>query len=177
MRVFIGIQFTQEERDEIEKIQTRYRKILGEQKSLRWIATHNLHITVVPPWYEQDIDSLKKKIKQGNIDLKPFSAVLTRLTFAPPNLRRLIWLEGSTPPGIVMLQDMLLKILSKPIENRRFSLHATLARFEPRHFSSFRIKHIDEKIHFPMKVSSFTLFESRLLRGGAEYKNLETIAF
>jgi 2'-5' RNA ligase len=58
MRVFIGIKAS-------GRLQTLVREWRGNYKNLpvRWIKDRNLHLTLVPPWYEKDVGKAVAKLK------------------------------------------------------------------------------------------------------------------
>ena len=143
------------------------------QLPVRWLIGKNLHITLVPPWYEEEsqISGCKVRLAEAANGLKPFELKFTRVTFGPdPREPRLIWAEGTAPKEIVELRDKLLRVFSRPAEKRTFKTHLTLARFRPETFSSFPVKNLDEKVYWPEKVSSVVLMESHLSRDGADYE-------
>lgn len=59
MRVFIGVKASKQ----LQKKVRGWRKIHAGLP-VRWIKEHNLHLTLVPPWYEDDIEKAKKKLHE-----------------------------------------------------------------------------------------------------------------
>lgn len=150
---------------------------------VRWLVGKNLHITLVPPWYEENLEKIEKLLKQvkssGSIDLK-----FERVTFGPdPRRPRLIWAEGEVPPKLLALQQKLQEILEKEPENgfdrlttkRPLTLHLTLARFRPESFSSFEIQELKERIDWREEASRVALFNSMLSREGANYQIIRSV--
>lgn len=137
---------------------------------VRWLAGKNLHITLVPPWYEKDTDSAKDKLNKITA-AGGFEIEFKKINFGPdPHRPRLIWAEGSAPKEIVALKDGACEIFNRPKESRPFLLHLTLARFRPETFSSFVVKKLDERVAWTDNVRSIVLMESHLSRRGADYE-------
>lgn len=166
-RIFIAAPLSENLRNEIKIWRKKY-----ERLPVRWLEDKNLHITIIPPWYEKDTENIKNICKQ--VKGKAFDAVFEEIEFGPDLRRpRLIWAEGETPPEIISLKLELEEKLHKQPEKRPFRLHLTLARFRPETFSSFSIKRLKEKIYWRDKISSFNLLEAHLSREGADYAILE----
>jgi RNA 2',3'-cyclic 3'-phosphodiesterase len=174
MRIFIGLTFEKEVIQELVDIQEQLQKDLKYHKSFKWIAPQNLHITLVPPWNVTSTTEVEEVLNSFSTPIRAFSGTFTNVWYGPQKNARLIWITGSIPPGLVQVQDELYRTLGKPIENRNFVMHTTLARFDPRHKSSFARKTIDQKVHIPFPIASFTLFESQLLEKGVQYRRIKT---
>ncbi len=171
---------------------------------VRWLSGHNLHITLVPPWEEDNIETvieilnrhydrpqhqmfgerrnpyLHEKSRQGSLDKArdDMRVIFTSASFGPnPNSPRLIWATGETPKALPELKSKLESILNTQPEQRDFKTHITLARFRPDDFKTFPSKSLIEQIHWGMPVDSFVLYESHLSPSGAEYEILETFKF
>ena len=167
-RIFIAIPISQPLQQEILEWEKGF-----PQLPVRRLVGKNLHITLVPPWYEEEsqITKCKALIAEATSEFKPFGLKFARVTFGPDQREpRLIWAEGTAPKEIVELRDKLLRVFSRPAEKRTFKTHLTLARFRPETFSSFPVKNLDEKVYWPEKVSSVVLMESHLSRDGADYE-------
>lgn len=135
----------------------------------RIIQAENWHLTLIPPWYEEDVDSLllnlKRKIKV--VKLSPFEIVFERISLGPTkNNPRLVWLTGKTNPKLIFLKDALEKALGKAGEERSFIPHITLARFK----KEKNIKFFESRVRFRERVSSFCVFESKLSSKGTNYE-------
>ena len=137
---------------------------------VRWLAGKNLHITLVPPWYEENLEKVKN-ILQGVAGFGEFEISFRRVTFGPdPRRPRLIWTGGEMPEGLLELYKKVHEVLGREKEKRPFQLHLTIARFQPENFSLFPIQKLDEKVDWRDRVDRVVLFESRLSREGADYK-------
>jgi 2'-5' RNA ligase len=168
-RIFIAITISKQLQAEILRWSQKYKKL-----PVRWLAGKNLHITLVPPWHEIDIENQIFKIKK--IKAEPFIIEFTKVTFGPnPNQPRLIWSIAKAQPQIFHLKNKLEMIFPEHKKIQRdFITHLTIARFDNKKFSSFPIKKIDEDVLWQDEVNSFVLMESRLSPKGADYEILET---
>jgi 2'-5' RNA ligase len=167
MRVFVGIKADEEIQKQILKWQEKFKNL-----PVRFIKPQNLHLTLLPPWYENNPDRLVKDLKKFNSEIKPFSITFEKIMTAPPNNPRLIWTEGPTVPELSKLREALAQYLKKSKGKRHFKPHITLARFKPQDFNF--IGKIEENLEIkPSTVSTFTLFESTLSRSGAQYRTIE----
>lgn len=143
---------------------------------IRWLKRENLHLTLVPPWYEDDGGIGRVKGLLSSVRKERFVLDFRRVTYGPnPKRPRLVWLEGETSRGLVNLRDSLCEILGKEIEKRPFLLHLTIGRFRENEFSSFAVKEINDKFIFKEEATSLLLMESHLERSGAEYSVLHKI--
>jgi len=137
---------------------------------VRWVEGKNLHITLVPPWYEENTDAALKKLERVE-NSGAFDVYFRSVSYGPnQKFPRLIWAEGKTPGALLALKREAHKALGIPEEKRPLLLHLTLARFQPEEFSSFRVKHLHEKVAWRDTVSSVLLMESRLAPSGADYE-------
>ena len=178
-RIFVAIDLSKE----LQKKVLTFQKSLSQKiftsasgSDVRWLSGKNLHITLIPPWYENNPTEIIAKLKTIRGQFSAFELEFTKITYGPnPNSPRLIWASGQTPPVIIELQKNLQKILNISTENRPFLLHFTLARFRQEDFKNFPIKTLNEKISWHQNVSSIVLMQSHLSRTGADYEILEKI--
>ena len=173
-RIFIGIAIS----DNLQKEILEWQKSRPDLK-VRWLKPKNLHITLVPPWFEKNVDRIKEKISLLK-KFKPFIIKFNKISLGP-NIKhpwatvhrvspKLIWLEGRSK------EFNNLKIeLEKYFENKDIhppKLHVTIARFKISDFLKFPKKELSEKIDWEEEVENITLFESL---GNSEYKALYDI--
>jgi len=176
-RIFVAILISPKLQKEIITWENQWQSA-SRKMPVRWLAEKNLHLTLIPPWYEDDIDQITKILKTFSGKTVPYEIKFDKVTFGPdPSIPRLIWAEGKTPPEIINLKSQLEKILLKQPEKRPFLLHLTLARFRPEMFSIFPIKKLDESVSWNDNINSFALMESHLSPKGAEYSILEKFRF
>jgi 2'-5' RNA ligase len=167
-RIFIGLPIGENLQDKILKFEKKFKNL-----PVRWILPHNLHITLVPPWYENNIEEVKEKLKSFNLG-KSFKISFYKVEYGPSKkFPRLIWAVGDTPKELLILRQNLFNILGQKPEERDFKLHLTLARFNFNPEIKFR--EINESIYWEDDVKEVILFCSHLLKRGAEYEVLEKI--
>lgn len=171
-RIFVGIKVSEKLQKEI----ARWRKLFESRLPVRWLLSKNLHLTLIPPWYEENLDSIKKALMATDFKVQPFEIAFHQVTFGPQAKNpRLIWAQGQTYPPLVILRDQLSKVLPRPVEKQPLLPHLTLARFRPHDFVNFPIKKLDEPVRWNQKVRSIALFEVHLLPSGADYQSLAEI--
>jgi 2'-5' RNA ligase len=168
-RVFVGIKADANLAGEI----VAWQKIQKSNK-VRWTSKKNLHLTVVPPWCEKNIEDLKMRLERLDLNVSPFSISFNNILFGPTRRHpRLIWVRGFVHHEL--LPNLKRKIeggLGFASEKREFKFHITLGRFKEKDFGVISKKVKTDKISWKMKVDSFHLFESSLSRHGAEYEVL-----
>ena len=143
---------------------------------VRWLKGKNLHITLIPPWEEENIEKIKVALKMIKGNVGPFEIVFEKVEFGPHfDKPRLIWAEGQPPKEIIDLKNKLEKTLGVRGDTRPFQLHLTLARFRPETFSSFPVKQLREEVYWLEQVTSIVLMESHLLPKGSDYEVLEEV--
>lgn len=151
---------------------------------VKWLAGDNLHITVVSPWLETDVDSIISKldnfvdkVKTGELDIKPFSLRFFKTVFGPNRFSpRLVWTEGQPPVALLELKNRLEQTLAKP-DDRFFRLHLTLGRFKLEDFGPAGLPDLFDRVDWGQEVKNFALFESILKDGRAEYTKIKEFAF
>lgn len=169
MRVFVAIGLPRQLQDSITAWAKTY-----EELPVRWIAGKNLHITLVPPWQEDDVDAVRERLSTVlDRSSGPFRVHFSRVTFGPrPREPRLIWAVGDAPAPLIELRENVHAALEMQMEERPFRAHLTLARFRAEDLQRSPVKTLDEKIDWHLDADSFVLMESRLSRSGADYEIL-----
>ncbi|MDP2630697.1 MAG: RNA 2',3'-cyclic phosphodiesterase [Candidatus Uhrbacteria bacterium] len=171
-RIFVAIPISDELQQEIERWEQSFQKFPA-----RWLLGKNLHITLVPPWYEEDIDGVIKKLSSIEMAHDRFVFDFFRVAYGPSVREpRLIWAEGETPSQLLALKENIERALNIEPEHRPFKLHLTLARFRPETFSLFPTKKLDEHVAWHQICDSFVLMESHLSRAGADYEIIKSFA-
>lgn len=178
LRIFVAIKISEKLQNQIADWRIDFLgKNPGAFFDLRWLENKNLHITLIPPWYEDErnIEKATSDMRQATRQIRSFDIEFNKVTYGPePRRPRLIWAEGNAPHELLQLKDALEKMFPKhKSEYREWITHLTLARFRQGDFHYFSLKKLDEKISWREKVKSVVLMESRLSPAGANY---ETIA-
>jgi 2'-5' RNA ligase len=145
---------------------------------VRFLAGDNLHITVVSPWLETDVDLVVEKLDKFVSDQRePFSINFFKVVFGPNRFNpRLIWAEGQAPVSLLELKNRLEQALAKP-DNRFYRLHLTLGRFHLEDFGSAGLPDLFDRVDWTEEVKSFALFESTLSQDGADYRQIKEFSF
>lgn len=151
---------------------------------VRWLSGDDLHITVVSPWQEEDVDGVinkldefSDKIKRGELEIKPFDLKFFKTVFGPNRFSpRLIWTEGQPPVALLELKNRLEQTLAKP-DNRFYRLHLTLGRFRLEDFGPAGLPDLFDRVDWGQYVKSFSLFESTLGADGPQYTKIKDFKF
>jgi len=177
-RIFIALGISKELIGSILNWEENFaHKSKDTHSKIRWLKPNNLHITLVPPWYEDDSGIKKVEDLLDLVGRKKFTLEFYRINYGPnPKKQRLVWLEGEAPHRLIDFRDDLYVTLGKERE-KGFMLHLTIGRFRENEFSSFLVKEINDEFIFKEEVSSLLLMESHLGKSGAEYEVLYKIDF
>ena len=170
-RVFVGFALSDGLQKKVFSLQKKYEAI-----PIRWTERKNLHITLIPPWYTSNINSVVSLLKKVG-GIRNVTVVFGKVELGPTNRPRLIWAEGLVPDEVLNLKTKIQKALKKPNEKRKFTLHLTLARFRPENFITFPIKRLEERVFWKQTLNSFCLYEVHLKRSGAEYEKVAEFKF
>ena len=158
--------------EQLQKNVMKYREFYPDLP-VRWLEGKNLHITLIPPWEEKNIEEIEKKLKplenkSGEIEIK-----FNNVSFGPNRYNpRLVWATGEASRKIIELKKSLEEVLNKPAERNNFLLHLTIARFRPEDFINFTIKQIIDEVAWKEIAKEFVIMCSHLSRAGANYEIL-----
>ncbi len=143
-----------------------------------WLSGDHLHITVVSPWFETEIDKVINKLDEfAQMTRHTFFIDFHKVVFGP-NRRapRLIWAEGNPPHSLLKLKDDLEIALNRP-DPRFYRLHLTLARFKAEDFG-LTLPNLYDRIDWGAEIKGFTLLESILKPdAGPEYLKVKEFSF
>lgn len=175
-RIFIAVNLPKTVKEKLLAYQEKWPELPS-----RWTKTANLHLTLV--FYGNASDNELEEIKQKTREIvkkhKPFSLKLSKIVYGPSaSQARMVWTIGETTKELVALQEELAVSLER-IEERKFSLHITLARFLEWEFRKIPLEErpeIDEEINLEIRVDSIEVMDSKIRRGGAEYVICESIS-
>ncbi len=174
-RVFVTLYPSDEFREKVVAWEEKYKTL-----PVRWLQGKNLHITLIPPWYVEDVDAVQLVLDAWakNKPTEPFTIRFHSVSFGPdPRRPRLIWASGKTPRELLKLKAGIEKTLHYESGLRDFKLHLTLARFREEDFPVFSVTTLNETVAWEDTVDSFVLMESHLSRAGADYEILARYAF
>jgi len=172
-RIFLGIPISSKNKERIKRWQRENLSGLP----LRKVAVKNLHLTLVPPWYETNINKLINVFEKSKIFVKPFIVNFRQIEPGPLAKRpRLIWITGKKSENLNNLKKSFEKLLNKKPEKREFLPHLTIARFREKDFPQLAGKKLRERINWIEKVDKIAIFESKLSPKGADYSVIKTFA-
>ena len=168
IRLFVGIALTEDVRQPLAAL------CAGLPRA-KWVAPDSLHITVrfigeVDEGVAQDIHD-----RLAEVQAKGFAVTLAGVgSFGSDRHPHTLWVGADRSDELAHLHDKIESAVVRaglPPEARKFQPHLTLARFRqspgPR-LGAFLTHHALLRLP-PMVVPRFTLFSSRLGRGGAVY--------
>lgn len=172
MRLFIGINISEEVKEEAVKIQEKIKK-LGE---LTLVPKENLHITLKFLGEIEDSEKIIKKL--NNIKFKQFSLKATNIGFFPNNnYIKVVWI-GFVGNEILALQKQIDKTLEEDFKKEKnFVTHATIARVKylsPEDKTEMNELKTISLRSSEFKVNSFKLMKSTLTSNGPAYETLRT---
>lgn len=175
-RIFLAVNLPKKVKEQLLSYQQKWPELPA-----RWTKPANLHLTLV--FYgnaaDDELEEIKQAVKAVVKKHKPFSLKLSRIVYGPSvSEARMVWAVGDTTKELTALQSELAVALER-IEERAFSLHITLARFQEWEFKKIPLEErpeIDEEINLEIPVNSIEVMESKVRRGGAEYSICESIS-
>ncbi len=144
---------------------------------VRWIPSSDLHITIVPPWDEEDPEGVIEKLdtiqgKTGSIRVS-----FDRVSIGP-NRRfpRLIWATGEVPQRMLVLRELIKNTLSKISDRNVFFTHLTMGRFEEKDLEKFPGQRLSEDVDWLCFSESILLMETKIGDSGVpEYEILKKV--
>lgn len=170
-RIFIGYILSKALQNNIEQWRRQFAGF-----PVRWIPAEQLHVTLVSPWYEQNVDEIASLLQSAQKPVNQFPILFKTITLGPDMMRpRLIWAKGAAPQELKTLKTYLTNLLKRKEEKRIPILHVTLSRLNKKQLSMFPKKTLPQNIAWKEKVTSFSLMESHLRRTGVVYETLVKI--
>ena len=142
---------------------------------VKWIQPENLHVTIIPPWYEES-SKVIKILTTNPLSIPSFSLHFTDIGPGPTSHNpRLLWTTAEAAPELVDIRSFFQKLLPVSLEKRPFVPHVTIGKlFTPIHAPTIippfhlTFSHIE-------RISRVFLVESFLHPKGAIYNPLLTI--
>ena len=182
MRLFIAIEISQEVRAALAVLLKEFRAIAPQVK---WVHPENMHLTLK---FLGETDSSKLSAMQAALTAirssQPINLHFRGLGFFPNAKRaRVFWAGMEASPNLPALAaeiDQAMHRLGFPLEDRPFSPHLTLARFQPPGLPPklAAAAQEDASHEFGSLVArEFQLIESKLKPAGAEYTTLQSFPF
>lgn len=145
----------------------------------RWVPQAQFHLTLrfLGEQTDDQLDSLQQQV--AGLRAHPFTLQLAAPGVFPPQRSckpaRVLWLGVQPCPGLLALKAALDAVIEQPDEERRFTPHLTLARFNappgPALATFLRALVVPAG---PWPVTEFRLYASELQPAGAVHRVLAT---
>jgi len=175
MRIFIGIDFGEGQKEAIRKVQDSLRNIAQG----RFTRVQNLHLTLnfLGDVNEAKLSDVFRAVDEAAAEISSFSLSLGKLGQFPSGRRKIIWLGIDNSGELYKLYDRLSEKLSKigfRKEDRTYSPHLTLAR-EAKLEKPLDMVDVSPLSGIGMaEVAEITVFESTSRSGVLEYLPLHS---
>lgn len=173
MRIFAGIKASPDLQAEVAAWQEEH------TLPVRYISPENLHITLVPPWEERDIDDAIEVLEAAAAGGKCFELLFTQISLGPKADRpNLIWIEAHQSAEANALANAMREAFGYlPAQaggkGQKFRPHVTIARLN--HSSilqNARMNFLPKSIAWSEEVDNVCLLASH---GNSEYTVLSRI--
>jgi 2'-5' RNA ligase len=182
VRLFVALEIPSAVRENLASFVEQLRPLAPQS---RWVRTENLHVTLkfIGETPSEKLDAIRVALATARSP----QAVTIRfrgLGFFPNEKRpRVFWAGMKASPNLKTLVSDIERAMEKlgiPPEQRPFSPHLTLARFEPPRLPENLRPPIQENAareFGSLAAKEFHLIESKLKPSGAEYTTLEGFPF
>jgi len=182
VRLFVAIEIPDEIRNALAEF---LKDMRGIAPQVKWVRAENLHVTLK---FLGETDAAKLRVIEGTLNSirspRPVSLEFRGLGFFPNEKRpRVFWagMEASANLRTIAQDiDRGLHKLSFPLENRPFTPHLTLARFDPPGLPAKlgpAVTAHSSRCFGSLTAREFHLIESKLKSSGAEYTTLQSFLF
>jgi|SRR5882757_1928378 len=182
VRLFIAIEIPPAIRAAYACLLKDFRAVAPQVK---WVRLENLHVTLK---FLGETESAKLSPLQNVLSAvrspEPVNLEFHALGFFPNEKRpRVLWAGMETSANLKTLAadiDHAVHRLGFPLEERPFTPHLTLARFQPPGITPKLLHAIEEKIaqsFGSLQTAQFHLIESQLKPAGAEYTTVQSFRF
>lgn len=174
LRLFIALPLTSGLLKKIAFLEDKIDKKLGFK--LDWIPLRNLHLTILFLGHLDYENYLKVSNAFDSLQLtQNFNLKINKIDYGPPGTKRMIWLYGEKNKVLEELrrnlEDKLNELgINYRREEREFLPHINLVRFR----KEINLMPINEKLNWQISLNEVALFQSYLLRQGAEYEKLKS---
>jgi 2'-5' RNA ligase len=182
MRLFVALEIPSAVRENLAAL---LKSLRAASPQTRWVRPENLHVTLkfIGEAREAKLAAIRSALAGARSD-QPVTLDFRGLGFFPNDKHpRVFWAGIEASPNLKTLAadiDRAAEKLGIAREQRPFSPHLTLARFEPPGLPEKLRSAIQENAarNFgTLRTTQFHLIESKLKPSGAEYTTLESFAF
>lgn len=163
-RIFIALPVNEAFKQHVREWKKSHANLL-----VRWIPEDNFHVTLVPPWAEQDSDKVVERLKKIVDSVSSFDLIFEKVQLAPPHgKKRMIWVRGKASEALLTLKQSVETVLEKEPERKDFLPHVTLAKFKPESFKKIP-NTMNEEIAWSQHIEQVRVLESVQESGGVRY--------
>lgn len=182
MRLFVALEIPSEVRENLAALIRELRAIAPQEK---WVRAENLHITMkfIGEVAPEKLEPIRQALAGVRSD-SPVKLDFRGLGFFPNEKHpRVFWAGIEATPNLPKLAadiETAMERLGIAREQRPFSPHLTLARFETRKLPEKLQSAVRESMtreFGAFETKQFHLIESKLKPSGAEYTTLQSFAF
>jgi RNA 2',3'-cyclic 3'-phosphodiesterase len=182
VRLFVAIQISEEPRRALAEVISHLTALAPRVK---WVRAKNLHVTLkflgnTDPAKLQPLENALSIIRSNGFVTLNFQG----LSFFPNEKRpRVFWAGMEATPNLKTIAagvDQAVHNLGFPLDERPFTPHLTLARFDPPGIApklSAAIAENASRSFGSTTTNQFHLIESRVKPNGAEYTTLRSFPF
>jgi 2'-5' RNA ligase len=182
MRLFVALEISSAVREKLAELVNSLRAVSPQT---RWVRPENLHVTLkfigeVP---ETQLAPIRTALAQARSE-RPVTLSFRGIGFFPNEKHpRVFWAGIEASPNLKTLAADIEKATERlgiAREQRPFSPHLTLARFEPPRVPERLREAIQENAgreFGSLRTHQFHLIESKLKPSGAEYTTVESFSF
>lgn len=184
IRAFVAVNLSMDTLRALGKMQQEIKGFLrSEGIAVRWVPPVNMHQTVkfIGDVDRELVEGISDALEEAGRDFSPFTVEAVGFgAFPDPKRPRVLWagLRDETS-GLSMLQKAVedaLEELGIGRESRPFRTHVTLGRVKKGYCDvSKYVEDYAETTHGISMIGELILYESRLLRSGADYVALARV--
>jgi 2'-5' RNA ligase len=154
-RIFVALRIAPEIAQELARLGKGL-----ERFSIRPVPPADIHLTLVPPWYEVSIADAVAKLHRVAETCVAFTLEFRQIGYGPePGRPRFLWAECEASHELVVLRAGLLRIFGQ-MDPRPFRPHVTVARLRDKGRAIAREHPVDQDIAFTQQVNSVELMQS-----------------
>jgi 2'-5' RNA ligase len=159
-RIFVGLKVAPEIAEELAQLSRCL-----ERFPTRFVASEDIHLTLLPPWNEASIPDAIEKLRAALSGLEGFTLTFTRLRYWPNRHQpRLLCAECMPTDEIKALQQALLNAFGQT-EDKPFQPHVTLARMQRGARAAGGKSEMDRELSLVQSINSVELFQSHTQAG------------
>lgn len=165
-RLFVALQIGANLGSDIQKFRDRY-----DDLEVKWIDQENLHLTLVPPWWENDVEDVKNRL-DALAGFGPVEISFDDFVVAPEGENPyMIWLQASSDWLLESLKNRCEDVLDMESDDSEFSPHITVARFS----RNVNTPQIDYQVERLERFDKLVLMQSHITDERGKYEILHSV--